>query len=78
MGILQGNIQTLRLTFAKKLITVDLLLLSSLANRKFIIEFWLIIERPSTTNLTTGGQDQPPPIPKPEVFPMPEPTDIRK
>ena len=77
MGILQGTIQTLRLTFAKNLITVDPLLSRSFSNEKFIIEFWLIIEKPSTTNLTTGGQDHLP-IPKPEIFPMPEPTDIRK
>ena len=37
----------------------------------------LIIERPTITNLTTGGQNQPP-IPEPEILPMPKPTDIRE
>ena len=56
---------------------INLLLLHSFSNRKFIIQFWLIIERPSTANLTTAGPDQPP-VPQPEILPMPKPTDIRK
>ena len=71
------NHKNFKTDVAENLITVNLLLLHSFSNRKFIIQFWLIIERPSTANLTTAGPDQPP-VPQPEILPMPKPTDIRK
>ena len=71
------NHKNFKTDVAENLITVNLLLLHSFSNRKFIIQFWFIIERPSTTNLTTAGPDQPP-IPQPEILPVPKPTDIRK
>ena len=71
------NHKNFKTDVAENLITVNLLLLHSFSNRKFIIQFWLIIERPSTANLATAGPDQPP-VPQPEILPMPKPTDIRK